>query len=142
MKIQITPRMTIADLQQTFNGLFPKLSLSFFTKPHGIYQFSPVKYLITEQNISLERLENNPHTAEVNIYAEMTTLELQELFEQEFGLHVQVLCKNGDDWTETTCTDDLSLREQNASATKTKDITLQGLQPQEYRDARTEWYLG
>ena len=141
MILQVFAHMTIADLQQKFNEYFPYLSLSFFSKPHDIYQASPVKYLITERETCLERLEDRPHNAALNIISDMTAGQLEQLFEQELGLHVQVLRKDGDSWTETTLTDSLSLREQNAQAIKTKNMFC-AAQPANYHDARTEWYLG
>ncbi len=88
----------------------------------------------------LERIEKHPHNADIEIYAEMTVNELEKLFEQEFGLHIQVLRKEGNSWTETTLTDKLSLYQQNKIASKTKDLKVQT--QTDYQDARTEWYMG
>jgi len=134
--------MTIASLKQAFNECFPYLSLSFFSKPHDIYQSSPVKYLITECNTLLELIEAQPHNADVEIFADMKVSELEQLFEREFGLHVQVFRKEGNVWEETTLTDSLSLREQNAKAAAAKDSNLHSVPLSEYHDARTEWFLG
>ncbi len=142
MKIQVSAHMTIAALQQAFSECFPYLSLSFFTKPHDIYQSSPVKYLITERDIFLERIEAHPHNASIEISADMKVSELEQLFEQEFGLHVQVLRKEGNSWTETTLTDNLSLREQNEHGALAKDTDFHLAHIADYQDARTEWYLG
>lgn len=142
MKIQVTTKMTIAALQQAFSACFPYLSISFYSKPHDIYQSCPVKYLITETNDMLERLEKRPHNAEVNIFADMTVSELETLFEREFGLHVQVFRKDGNAWTETTFTDNLSLREQNETALKSISPVQNETQAAENQGARTEWFLG
>ena len=142
MKIHVTTHMTIAALQQAFSECFPNLSLSFFTKPHEIYQSCPVKYLITEDNTRLERIERHPHNGDVEIFADMKVSELEQLFEKEFGLHVQVLRKLGNTWTETTFTDNLSLREQNAKAAETNASDYPIGLFSDYHDARTEWYLG
>ena len=142
MKIFISVNMTIAELQRAFREFFPFLSLSFFTQPHDIYQSSPVKYLITERDIPLERIESYPHDAEVEIRADMTVSELEQLFEKEFGLHVQVYRKDGNAWTETTLSDNLSLREQNNNAAEEKDCLAHITHHKDYKDARTEWYLG
>jgi hypothetical protein len=134
--------MTIAALQQAFSACFPYLSISLYSKPHDIYQSCPVKYLITETNLVLERLEKHPHNAAVDIFADMTVGELETLFEQEFGLHVQVFRKDGNTWTETTFTDNLSLREQNETAAKSTDAVHSEMQELENQGARTEWFLG
>jgi hypothetical protein len=140
MKIQVNTSMTIAALKLAFSDCFPNLSLSFFTKPHDVFQSSPVKYLITECNMVLEGIEKHPHNADIEIYADMTVADLEQLFEQEFGLHVQVLRKEGNFWVETAFTDNLSLRAQNAILTESK---ARNEHPNtDYHDARTEWFLG
>jgi hypothetical protein len=140
MKIHITMRMTIAELQQAFSEYFPNLSLSFFSKPHEIFQSSPVKYLFTEYNLPLERIEGHPHDGDIEIFPDMTVADLEHLFEREFGLHIQVLRKEGRFWVETAFTDNLSLCAQNEMATVSKG---ENSSPNvNYHDARTEWYLG
>jgi hypothetical protein len=134
--------MTLAALQQAFRLCFPNLSLSFYTKPHDIYQSSPVKYLITESNTLLKHIEARPHDGDVEIFADMKVSELEQLFEQEFGLHVQVFRRMGNTWVETTFTDNLSLCEQNEKAEEITDSDKYPTPLSDYLDARTEWYLG
>lgn len=88
----------------------------------------------------LARIENYPHNADIEIYADMTVADLEQLFEQEFGLHVQVLRKAGNFWFETAFTDNLSLQEQNAMSPELKGDEV--FPNADYHDARTEWYLG
>jgi hypothetical protein len=49
----------------------------------------------------------------LHIEADMPTWQLERLFEQEFGLHVQVFRKSGNIWLMTTVSDSLTLEEQN-----------------------------
>jgi len=142
MKIQVDEHMTIVALQQAFSEYFPYLSLAFFSKPHDIYRSSPVKYLITEHNLPLEHIEANPHHAELDISADMKVGELEQLFEQELGLHVQVLRRDGHSWIETTLTDGLSLRRQNEIGSKALDDYSPTVKTTDYHNARTEWFLG
>ncbi|MDO8366945.1 MAG: hypothetical protein Q7T20_09125 [Saprospiraceae bacterium] len=142
MKIHVSTHMTIAALQQIFSECFPCLALSFFSKPHDIYQSSPVKYLITECNTRLEHIEAQPRNADIEISPDMKVSELEQLLEREFGLHVQVLRKEGSSWAETTFTDNLTLREQNAKASTANDHDFHMALLSDYHDARTEWYLG
>lgn len=88
----------------------------------------------------LERIERHPHNADIEIYADMSVADLEQLFEQEFGLHVQVLRKEGNFWVETAFTDNLSLQEQNAMSPELKGDKV--VPNADYHDARTEWYLG
>lgn len=134
--------MTIAALQQAFNEKFPNLCLSFFTKPHGVFQSSPVKYLITEYNLLLERIQRHLGNVELDIYPEMTVAELEQKFEQDLGLHVQVQRKTGHTWEETMLTDCLSLRAQNEMAVSAQGRLMPSSNPDEDHNCRTEWYLG
>lgn len=140
MKIQITKGMTIAALQQAFSECFPNLALAFFSKPHEVFQSSPVKYLLTDSNTTLERIERQPRNGAVDLYADMTVAELELFFEQEFGLHVQVFRKTGNTWQETTLSDQLTLGAQNAYVTE--EASIQGQTPIGHHNARTEWFLG
>jgi hypothetical protein len=140
MKIQVSSGMTIAALQQAFSECFPNLALAFFSKPHEIFQSSPVKYLLTESNTPLERIEKHPHNGTVEVFADMTVADLEQLFEQEFGLHVQVFRKSGNTWQETTLSDQLTLGTQNAYSMD--ELPIPGQVPNDHHNARTEWFLG
>jgi hypothetical protein len=132
--------MTIAELQQAFSECFPNLALVFFSKPHEVFQSSPVKYLLTESNTPLGRFEKHPHNGAVEVYANMTVAELEQFFEQEFGLHVQVFRKSGNTWQETTLSDQLTLGAQNAYSIE--EASIQSQPALGHHNARTEWFLG
>jgi len=140
MKIQVTTGMTIAELQQAFSACFPNLALAFFSKPHEIFQSSPVKYLLTESSLSLERIEKHPHNGTLEVYANMTVADLEQYLEQEFGLHVQVFRKFGNTWQETTLSDHLTLGVQNALSVE--EAAVEGPSSLSHQNTRTEWFLG
>lgn len=142
MKIQVLPNMTISDIQEVFSRFFPYLSLSFFTQPHDIYQFSPVKYMITEGDTVLARIEANPHSAIIDIVGDMTASDVERLFEREFGLHVQVMRKHGGVWIETTTSDTQSLLKQNDYAAKVSANQIPCIDQMDFLNVRTEWFLG
>ena len=142
MKIQVFPNMKISEIQEAFSRFFPYLSLSFFTQPHDVYQFSPVKYMITERDIVLSRIEVSPHSAIIDIVADMTASDVEHLFEQEFGLHVQVMRKHGDVWIETTSSDSQSLLKQNDYAAQVSANRIPCTDQMDFLNVRTEWFLG
>ncbi len=142
MKIPITSRMTIADLQHAFNDCFPHLSLSFFSKPHETFQASPAKYVITENYQPIDQVSGHPQNGTVDIQPEMRVCELEQQFEEKFGLHVQVLRQNDHSWTQTTVSDTLTLREQETLAANEKDPVFKNFQFSDFYNTRTEWFLG
>ena len=134
--------MTLAALRQAFNAYFPNLSLSFFTKPQEIYHTSPVKYLITDLDMTLQQIQRQAIGGEIDIDEDTTAEELEAALERNFGLHVQVMRKDGEDWDQTSVTDHLTLGQQNELAGKTTQLVAHRHFHHDYTDARTEWYLG
>ena len=134
--------MTLAALRQAFNERFPNLSLSFFTKPQSVFQSSPVKYMITDLDLTLDQIQKQAHQNEIIIDDQTTVEGFEQSLEREFGLHVQVMRKDGADWEHTPPADQLTLSEQNELAEKRNGAPDRRNLLHEYTDARTEWYLG
>jgi hypothetical protein len=70
----------------------------------------------------------------------MTVADLEQFFEREFELHIQVFRKVGNTWQETTLSDQLTLGEQNSIILD--EASIQGKPPLDHHNARTEWFLG
>ena len=122
MKIQVLADKTVGTLQQEFHKVYPYLKLVFFTKPHKAFEGSPAKYILNEPDKTLGSIEKNPHDGNLSIDPDMQTFKLEELFEKEFGLHVQVFRKSGNLWLETSKTDSLTLEEQNTKGKNSEHI--------------------
>ena len=134
MKIHLLKNNTIGEIQEVFSEKFPYLKLVFFTKPHKAYKGSPAKFLISDRNITLGSLEKKPHSGDLYIEPEMPTWQVERLFEEEFGLHVQVFRKSGNTWLETSVTDDLTLEEQNVKGKMSEQHHFEFVDPLDYRE--------
>lgn len=134
MKIEVSTTKTIGEIQHEFNEMFPALKLAFFTKPHQAYKGSPAKFLITDRSLRLDSLEKKPHSGVLHIEPEMPTWQLERLFEQEYGLHVQVFRKSGNTWLETSRSDDLTLEQQQAKGHASERHEFQFVDPMDYRE--------
>ena len=134
MKILISKDKTIAQLQDEFSQAYPFLKLVFFTKPHKAYKGSPAKFLVSDRDVTLGSLEKKPHSGELYIEPEMPTWQVERLFEEEFGLHVQVFRKSGNTWLETSVTDDLTLEDQNAKGKASEPRHFEFVDPLDYRE--------
>ena len=64
----------------------------------------------------------------------MRTWELEERFEKDFGLHVQVFRKSGNIWLETSVSDDLTLAQQNEKGKNDDSIQQEFVDPMDYRE--------
>jgi len=114
MKIEITGRKTIGQIQDEFHAAYPFLKIAFFSQPHRAHEGTPAASQITDRELSVGHLREIDHDGSVYIDPDMIVWHVERLFETEFGLHVQVLRKSGSVWLETSMTDDLTLEDQNA----------------------------
>jgi hypothetical protein len=113
MVIKVNSTRTLGEVQDAFTASFPALKLVFFTKKQEAFQGTHSKFMLTDRNLTLGSVERNPRDGVLHIEADMPTWQLERLFEQEFGLHVQVFRKSGNIWLMTTVSDSLTLEEQN-----------------------------
>ncbi|MBV6440393.1 MAG: hypothetical protein DYG98_12835 [Haliscomenobacteraceae bacterium CHB4] len=134
MKIHIAKDKTIGQIQDEFSQSYPFLKLVFFSKPHKAYKGSPAKYLVDDRNITMESLEKKPHSGDLYLEPEMPTWQVERLFEEEFGLHVQLFRKSGNTWLETSVTDDLTLEEQNVKGKASERHHFEYVNPIDYRE--------
>lgn len=112
MKITINDHRKIFAIQEEFNGMFPYLKIEFFAKPHKIGAGSPKKQ-ITHGNKTLGECRILHKKGFLTITPNMTVSELEQNFNDIYGLSVQVFRKSGNAWLETTVTDAWTLKEQN-----------------------------
>jgi len=134
MKIEVSKDKTIAQLQEEFSAAYPYIKLVFFTKPHKAYKGSPAKFLVSDRDVTLGSLEKKPHSGVLYLEPEMPTWQVERLFEEEFGLHVQVFRKSGNTWLETSVSDDLTLEEQNIKGKASERHNFEFVDPMDYRE--------
>ena len=135
MKLHISSDVTIGQLQDEFMACFPNLKLVFFSKPHGAYKGSPAKFIITDRETLLSAVSSKvPASAELHMELEMPVWQLERLFENEYGLHLQVFRRSGNTWLETSVTDDLTLEEQEAKAETSLRHHFEFVDPMDYRE--------
>ncbi len=109
-QIKISKKTKLKEIQEWFSKSFPGLNLKFYKVAHSKNEGSPKNWEIT----------NNPNLEELNKCISLNLMfdksykvsEVEEVFENVFGLHAQVLRKSGKIWLQTTKTDDLTLKEQ------------------------------
>lgn len=136
MKIHVLADKTIAEIQEEFSEAFPSLKLVFFSKPHKAYKDSSAKHLISDRTRTLGSLEKKPHNGDLHIEPEMPTWQVERLFEEEFGLHVQVFRKSGNTWLETSVTDDLTLEEQDIKGKASERHHFEFVDPLDYQERK------
>lgn len=134
MDLHIAPDSTIGALQTNFSESFEGLKIVFFSKPHAAHKGSAAKFLIQDRNMVLSQLSPNVKAGVVSIQPNLVVMELERVFVEEYGLHVQVFRKSGRTWLETSISDDLTLAEQQAKAKASENIHQEFVDPLDYRD--------
>ena len=137
MSIHISPNKRISDIQNAFNAAYPHLKLQFFSKAHGENKGSFAKFMIHDRNTTLAMLNPELREGTVSIVPETKTWALEQTFETEFQLHVQVFRQSGSIWLETSVSDQLTLAEQETKGARSllsfEDPTI-AEEPSDYRD--------
>ncbi|NII27809.1 hypothetical protein HB364_22190 [Pseudoflavitalea sp. X16] len=111
MIMRINNKSQVSDVQREFNGLFPFLKLELFKHKHGYQGASPRQEKLPSFLYLGDLARQLPE--QINIPESMTVQELEKLFEDQLGLHLQVFRKSGNLWLETTMTDGWTLKQQN-----------------------------
>ena len=135
MKLHLAPTMTIGQIQAEFAAFFPNLKPVFFTKPHAAYKGSPAKFIVSEKDTLLSTLSAViPENADLLLELEMPVWQVERLFENEYGLHMQIFRRSGNTWLETSVTDDMSLEQQEKKALDSLRHNFEFVDPMDYRE--------
>jgi hypothetical protein len=112
MELVINETKTIEEIQKSFNKRFPFLKISFFKKPHAAGEASPLSEMYPVSSIikDIRQLDKN---GIISVDGDMQVNQLEMLFQDVFGLSVQIFRKAGDSWLQTTTTDSWTLTQQN-----------------------------
>ncbi len=112
MVLHIQPKRLISDLQKEFNEAFSFLKLEFFyNKNLSRSELSSTSIIPHNRKIGDGQTGNS--AGEVELAGEMKVGELENIFQQKFGLTAQVFRKSGNLWLETSMTDNWTLQQQN-----------------------------
>lgn len=108
----ITDEKKLVDIQREFNEKFPFLKLEFYTQPYEAGVGSPNKVLLPALS-KIGEVRQVHNTGDLGINGHLKVKSLEQLFQEQYGLNVQVFRRSGELWLQTTSTDDWTLSEQN-----------------------------
>ena len=114
MKLLLSNETTLNDVNRQFQSQFPHLSLEFYRHKH-----QPGETSLFEKRISSHTPLKNVSDlvpGSINIDPGDTVADIEQRFQDKFGLPVQIFRRAGDVWLETAETDGLSLQKQNNMA--------------------------
>lgn len=112
MKIHIDNHTTTNEIKEKFSLTYPFLKLEFYKTSHQEGEASGKVDLISE-DVSINDIRKPETEGDFVFTPENTVTDLEQGFENKYGIHVQVFRKSRGLWLETTTTDDWTLKEQN-----------------------------
>ena len=124
MKITISDKRKIFAIQKEFSEMFPYLKIEFFSKPHKSGGASPKK-MMKHPSKTLEECRTLHGSGTIIITPNMTVTDLEQNFQDVYGLSIQVFRKSGRAWLETTVTDGWTLEEQNKQGESLSNYAMQ-----------------
>jgi hypothetical protein len=122
MIIEINPNKKLKDINSAFSNAYPFLKLEFFSKSHKWQESSSVLQLLQQDQTVSEVTHSLLCSGFIEIHYWQKTGVIEMMFLQQFNLSVQVYRKKGDNWIQTSGTDDLTLEEQNEAGMKDSQI--------------------
>ncbi|MBL7942773.1 MAG: hypothetical protein JNM00_08410 [Flavobacteriales bacterium] len=128
MTINIQNSQTLLYIQQQFTAAFPFLKIEFFQRPHTSGTGSSRKYLIPLKTL-VSAVRKKTSNEDIVIEPGMTVARLEQLFQNELGLNIQVFRRSGNLWLETTATDNWTLAYQNEQGKNIDDDLQQDEKP-------------
>lgn len=90
MRINIAGNTTLGSIQSQFSDYFPSLELEFFRNPYSWE--TPIRLL--SPNLKVVDVTYNVQEGSLQLADDMTIGELADIFNDRFGLHIQVFHKD------------------------------------------------
>ncbi len=107
--MKILRSRSVASLKKDFSALYPGLKIEFYEKPHKAYTTSSADFQLHDQAL----LEMATQEGEIDLDPAMTVEEVEQKFESDFGLHIQIYRQSKELWLQTSATDHWTLEVQN-----------------------------
>ncbi len=120
-EIRLTNQTTFETIKNDFNAAFPFLKLEFFHEAHkrGTTSSAHSMYKENEKIFTVGHIRGSRRMV---IHGDMKVFELEEMFEQDYGLHVQVFRKSGSIWLVTSATDGWTLEDENEAGKNMQNV--------------------
>ncbi len=115
MQITINDHRKVYAIQEEFNTLFPNLRIEFYVKPPNPKAPHPKK-LIDAGSKTLAECRNVHNKGQLTITKGMTASELENNFNEVYGLDIEIMKRSGDKWMEISSKNSLTLEEQNKNS--------------------------
>ena len=117
MEIQISNTTTIDEIKTWFSTKFQQLKIEFFLDDDHDGRFNSDE-MIMDNDVEIGRIRESGSDGILKITRKTTVSTLEKLFQENFGVNVEVFRRAGTLWLLTTAIDNLTLSEQNELASE------------------------
>jgi len=114
MEIHIDDTKKLEKIKSEFSKKYPFLKIEFFKNAHSEGDGSPKADMIIA-DAAVGDIRTKHTEGDITISGEMKVSELEQQFENRYGIHAQIFRKSGELWLETSITDEWSLSDQNST---------------------------
>ncbi len=119
MKLHIDDSKTIKEIQDEFVNVFKYIKVEFFKKSHEEGEGSAKKDLL-EHSKTLGEIRTIHNEGDLIITKDMKVGEVENAFENMFGIHAQIFRRQNNVWLITSNSDSWTLAEQIEKAEEMK----------------------
>lgn len=120
MHIDIHDATSIREIRKVFTNFYPYLDINFYRSPHEIYEQSKQEEAYSPDSI-IGDIKKTHLSGLIDIQPSEKVSDLEKEFQERFGLSIQILCKEQDEWKQTTGMDDFTLKELNELGRNSSD---------------------
>lgn len=133
MILKITENTTAKELQEEFEKRFPYLKIELYSVAHKAGEGSSIKNQLPN-NITLGEATGSSLKGIIEVNSLTKVSELEQQFQNIFGISAQVFRNNNSTWIQTTATDSWTLGEQNNHAREIAGEVVSKEEPGDYRE--------
>jgi hypothetical protein len=123
----------VKEVQEEFVKRFPYLKIELYKKAHEIGEGSSPQNQLSH-NVNIGNVAGADKKGIINISGLMKVSELEQLFQDEFGISAQVFRQSGNTWLQTTATDSWTLAEQNSRGRESLGLSAENEEPIDYKE--------
>lgn len=120
MHIEINDNTSLLEIQKVFSDYYPYLKIEFFTRSHKKYESSEPAFCINPLK-RIGEIKATHVSGLLEILPLHKVCDIEKEFQQRFGLSVQVLIREKNNWQQTTGMDDFTLKEINELGRNSSD---------------------
>jgi hypothetical protein len=120
MHIIINDKTVLKDIQKIFSNYYPFLLLKFYKTPHDKFEDSK-NFDEVDIKKPIGEIKKLDKTIKIDIIPMERVFHFENKFYEKTGISVQVLKQENETWQQTSCLDNLTLKDLNIIGRNSSD---------------------